>query len=124
MINTWDQFGYNAGLVWKTLNSNGPLNKKQLMDLTQLRNYEIHIAIGWLARENKISYEDNRYVLSETNLLETIGLTAGNLWETLYNTGDINISELVKDTNLEREGIYEALGWLAREDKIDITMKK
>lgn len=124
MINTLEQFGHNAGLVWDALNNYGSLTLKQLLDLTHLRSYEIHIAIGWLACEKKISFIENKFFLSETNLTDSIGINAGLLWKALYESSDKNISELLKDTNIKKEEIYEALGWLAREDKIDIAIKK
>ena len=69
MINTIEQFGRNAGKVWNVLNnSNNLLTDFKLMDLTSLREYELYIAIGWLAKENKIRKEGEYFRLDNTNL--------------------------------------------------------
>lgn len=50
-------FGINAGIVWKSLNLNGPMTVDDLVKATALNPEEIHGALGWLGRENKISLE-------------------------------------------------------------------
>ena len=50
-------FGVNAGIVWKTLNLNGPMTIDDLVKATTLNPGEIYGALGWLGRENKISLE-------------------------------------------------------------------
>ena len=49
-----DEFGWNAGKVWKTLGTKGPLKEEALLQTTKLSEDELWTAIGWLARENKI----------------------------------------------------------------------
>jgi len=49
-----------------------------------------------------------------------VGETAGVVWRTLDSGGAMSVSKLVKATGLPREVVLLALGWLAREDKIDI----
>jgi hypothetical protein len=50
-------FGVNAGIVWKTLNQNGPSNIGDLVKTTSMSREEIYGALGWLGRENKITVE-------------------------------------------------------------------
>ena len=50
-------FGVKAGIVWDTLNENGPCTIADLVKTTSLSREEVHGALGWLGRENKISVE-------------------------------------------------------------------
>jgi hypothetical protein len=50
-------FGVNAGIIWQALNLNGPMTIDDLVKATALNPEEIHGALGWLGRENKISLE-------------------------------------------------------------------
>ena len=50
-------FVVNAGIVWEALNENGPSTIADLVKTTSLSREEIHGALGWLGRENKISVE-------------------------------------------------------------------
>jgi len=52
-------FGTNAGIVWRALNQNGATNLANLVKTTSLSREEIHGALGWLGRENKIIVEKN-----------------------------------------------------------------
>ncbi len=47
-------FGTNAGIVWRALNKNGSSNISDIVKATSLTREEIHGALGWLGRENKI----------------------------------------------------------------------
>ena len=49
-----------------------------------------------------------------------IGETAGVVWKTLSATGPMSIAKLVKAAGQPRDTVMQALGWLAREDKITI----
>jgi hypothetical protein len=118
VINTIEQFGRNAGTIWDTLNQFGPLSGKDLIKKTHLRAYELDIGIGWLARENKVSYDGMNYQLSDTNLEGPIGLNAGKIWNELYELDDINLKSLQKKIELPEPEFFQAIGWLAREDKI------
>ena len=66
MINTLEQFGRNAGKLWETLNVKGSLTEAKLIETTSLRPYEFHIAVGWLAKENKVRKDGEFYRLDET----------------------------------------------------------
>jgi hypothetical protein len=50
-------FGINAGIIWESLNQNGPMTVNDLAKTTALLPEDIYGALGWLARENKISVE-------------------------------------------------------------------
>jgi len=54
---------------------------------------------------------------------EKIGKTAGIIWKTLKSKGEVNISQLPKILKEKSEITYQALGWLAREDKITYRKK-
>jgi hypothetical protein len=52
--------------------------------------------------------------------VEQIGETAGILWRYLDSSGPCALTKLVKETDLPRDQVMQAIGWLAREDKIQI----
>lgn len=47
-----------------------------------------------------------------------IGETAGAIWATLQTDGPMSLSRLVKQIGLPRDHVMQAIGWLAREDKL------
>ena len=55
MITT--KIGENAGLIWKALQG-GALTLKALKKATKLKNDELYLALGWLARESKVSFTE------------------------------------------------------------------
>lgn len=57
--NMIDYIGTNAGLVWNALDSLGKMDVKQLKKVTKIRTErDIYMAVGWLAKEGKLSFED------------------------------------------------------------------
>lgn len=49
--------GENAGLIWVAL-QNGALSTKDLKKATKIKKEaDLNLALGWLARENKIYFE-------------------------------------------------------------------
>jgi len=46
--------GTNAGIVWQALSEKGILTIRGLGELTNLKSTHLILALGWLARENKI----------------------------------------------------------------------
>ena len=50
---------------------------------------------------------------------EDIGITAGRIWERLRADGELNLTQFPKILNENSALVYQALGWLAREDKIE-----
>ena len=54
---------------------------------------------------------------------EKIIEAAGKTWKTLAEQGDIPVVQLPKILKEDESVAYQALGWLAREDKIRYTIK-
>lgn len=50
-----ETIGCWAGAVWNALNEAEALGMKQLKKITKLKEKELYAAIGWLAREGKIT---------------------------------------------------------------------
>jgi hypothetical protein len=51
--------GTNAGIIWRIMNNNMSWNYAELKEKSGLSDMDLCAAIGWLARENKIEFEDN-----------------------------------------------------------------
>ncbi len=51
------QIGENAGKVWNALQG-GALVQKDLKKVTKLKNDELYLALGWLAREGKLNVQE------------------------------------------------------------------
>jgi Winged helix-turn-helix domain (DUF2582) len=49
-----------------------------------------------------------------------IGETAGVVWHTLSVHGPMSMAKLIKAVGQPRDVVMQAVGWLAREDKITI----
>ncbi len=52
-----EAIGNWAGLVWQALDEADVLGVKQIKKITKLKDKEVSAAIGWLARENKITID-------------------------------------------------------------------
>lgn len=118
MRNLAVSFGKNAGKLWTTLNEKGPLKKSEILKMTKITSNDFYVALGWLARENKILKEGEQYKLGNTNLTPEIGTNAGKLWEVMKHWGEIDVTSMKRLTSIDEKSIYSALGWLAREEKI------
>ena len=55
MITT--KIGENAVLIWNALQG-GALTTKALKKATKLKNEDLNLALGWLAREGKVAFEE------------------------------------------------------------------
>jgi hypothetical protein len=55
---------------------------------------------------------------------EQIGVTAGEVWNILRDSGPLTVTQLKKKLNGSGDLVGFALGWLAREDKVDISEEK
>ena len=55
---------------------------------------------------------------------DRIGEIAGKIWTILGEKQNVNISKLPKILKEKGEIVYQALGWLAREDKINYHTKE
>lgn len=51
---------------------------------------------------------------------ETIGTWAGLVWNALNETDVLSLKQLKKITKLKDKEAFAAIGWLAREGKIDV----
>lgn len=55
-----ETIGLNAGKVWCVLNEMGKMDIKTLKKATKLKtDKELFAAIGWLAKEGKLSFEED-----------------------------------------------------------------
>ena len=52
-----------------------------------------------------------------------IGHAAGDIWKALKGQGEVNAAQLSKMLNMKSALVYQALGWLARENKIEYRVK-
>jgi hypothetical protein len=55
---------------------------------------------------------------------EQVGVTAGEVWHILKDSGPLTVAQLKKKLNGSGDLVNFSLGWLAREGKIDISMEK
>jgi len=120
-----EEFGQNAGKVWQALYTKGPLSQTKLSTTTTLDEHELQAAIGWLAREDKICRHGTVYKLGSTNLVDKVGADAGKVWAALSKKQtDVDVSSLTRLTRIPVNDVYTALGWLARENKIEVKGDK
>ncbi len=56
-------------------------------------------------------------------LEEKIGFSAGEIYEYLHNNGTVTFAKMKKDLDLKGNFADLGLGWLARENKVDIQQK-
>jgi hypothetical protein len=54
---------------------------------------------------------------------ELIGQTAGQIWETLSQKNEMAVTQIPKAVSQKEPVVYQALGWLAREDKVHYRTK-
>jgi hypothetical protein len=50
---------------------------------------------------------------------EKIGLVAGKVWHALEKSGEVSLPQLPKLLKEKEVTVYQALGWLAREGKVN-----
>lgn len=53
---------------------------------------------------------------------QTIGANAGLVWKALSEAEAMGIKQLKKVTKLKDKEVFAAIGWLAREDKVNIQV--
>ncbi len=56
--------------------------------------------------------------------IHEIGETAGNVWQVLNENGPMSLAKLVERIGGNRDVVMQAVGWLAREGKLDISETK
>lgn len=54
---------------------------------------------------------------------ERIGEVAGEVWDVLEDEGESSVSAIVKALDAPRSRVHMAVGWLAREDKLEFIDK-
>jgi hypothetical protein len=52
-----EKIGINAGVIWTALKG-GELNVKALKKASKLTEKDLNLALGWLAREGKIKFNE------------------------------------------------------------------
>jgi hypothetical protein len=57
-------------------------------------------------------------------MTEEIGKMAGEIWHALEAKGEMTLPQLKKELKAKSPLMDFAIGWLAREDKIMLTMEK
>lgn len=55
-----DQIGETAGMVWRVLDEQGPQSLAKLPKLVDAPRDLVFMAVGWLAREDKLQIEEGR----------------------------------------------------------------
>ncbi|HML64790.1 MAG TPA: winged helix-turn-helix domain-containing protein [Dysgonomonas sp.] len=58
-----NDIGIDAGLIWRLLSENKVLSIREIGEFSGYRDSMIFLALGWLARENKVSFKDNNGTL-------------------------------------------------------------
>lgn len=53
-----EKIGTNAGLIWTAL-ENGEMEFKALAKAAKLTQRDAQVALGWLAREGKVSFRED-----------------------------------------------------------------
>ncbi len=53
-------------------------------------------------------------------MIQQIGEVAGKVWHTLDEEGQLRVSALQRQIGVAPALLHMALGWLAREDKIEV----
>ncbi len=119
MVNITQKYGKNAGRIWNTLNKHGELTKNTLLKKTGLKKEDFYVAIGWLAKENKIYFDDNTFCLKDYSWDTKIGKNAGKVYDIINCCEEIDVSYIPKLADLPTEDTYFAIGWLAKEGKIN-----
>ena len=56
-------------------------------------------------------------------MIQSIGYTAGKVWKLLNEKGEANLNQLKKGVKADPNLVLQAIGWLAREDKLLIKKK-
>lgn len=52
-----EKIGIDAGKVWTVLDEKGRQNVKDIKKATKLTDKDLYAALGWLAREGKVTLE-------------------------------------------------------------------
>ena len=61
---------------------------------------------------------------SGTPVTDQVGVTAGEIWQLLSTSSGISMAKIAKQVDAPRDLVMQAVGWLARENKIQIIENK
>lgn len=117
-------YGKNAGKVWKTLENCGPCNTATIIKNTGLTQEDFYVAVGWLAKENKVWFSEDTYELKSANYDNYIGQNAGKVWHILNTYAELDETYIPKLAGVTEKDALYAIGWLAKEGKISATKVK
>ncbi|NDV68159.1 winged helix-turn-helix domain-containing protein [Dysgonomonas sp. 25] len=53
-----EKIGTNAGAIWAYLDANGKKGLKEIKKACKLTEKDMYAALGWLAREGKIAFNE------------------------------------------------------------------
>lgn len=54
----------DAGIIWQVINVNKDIKITDLKKLTKMEIKNIYLALGWLARENKVFFQERENELA------------------------------------------------------------
>lgn len=54
----------DAGIIWQVINDNKDIKITDLKKLTKMEIKNIYLALGWLARENKVFFSERENELA------------------------------------------------------------
>ncbi len=108
--------GEIAGRVWRHLNEKGEQPPSVVAKTLNIKPSDLDRALGWLAREDKLSF-------SADNVLLSMGENAGLVWRLLKERGALTPATLAKQLSLKTSELDQAIGWLAREGKLSFGME-
>jgi len=69
-----NEISHQANKVWQLLLERGKMSIVEIGELTNFKESFIHLALGWLSKENKICFVNNNgtlYVEQEVPISET-----------------------------------------------------
>ncbi len=55
-------------------------------------------------------------------MLNIIGDDAGKVWQYLDKNGSASVTKISKETEISKNDVQRAIGWLLKEDKLSIEM--
>lgn len=58
------QIGSDAGIIWQVINDNKDIKITDLKKLTKMEIKNIYLALGWLAKENKVIFSERENELA------------------------------------------------------------
>lgn len=56
--------------------------------------------------------------------VQSIGQTAGEVWHFLHSKGNLSLSAVESEVHAPKPMVHMAIGWLAREGKLDLIQEK